>query len=319
MLTVKNLSQGTPIAYYRHGGVIKTIDYVPEQTEIDSSEIPSICNEDDYISIRDLSKLTRSYISKPELQHIKKALFSKHGDNLVRGMEDKCLKLYQISKFELEDRIPKEIHLKTKIMPTPIFLNGEKQRTSCGCFGLSGAGKSYMVGNLVKDLIKMDPKLKKRVFLFTRNIEDDPAFNGIKVKRIVLDEEFLSDPITREDLHDSITIFDDVDSIPDRAIRDTVLDLRNDLLQTGRHVNNHLYITSHELTGRHAKFIMGEMNSIVLFPSSGLPAGIMRILNNYAGLSKQVVDRLIKLDTRSIYIHLKAPLYCVSDHSVILL
>lgn len=319
MLTLKDNRNSVPVAYYRHGGKVCTIDYIDEEPMDDDLSIPSQCNSDAYLSERDLSKLSRSYISKPELKHIKKALFSKHGDSLVRGMEEKCLKLYQVAMFELQDRIPKEIHLKTMISPTPLFKHGEKQRSSIGFFGASGAGKSTACSKAVIDLLKIHTELKKNVFLFTRNTEDDPAFKGIKMERVILDEHYISEPLTRDDLENSITIFDDVDSIPDKTIRNLVIDLRHDLLQTGRHINNHIFCTSHELVGRSAKDMISELTTIVLFPKSGLTAGIVRILNNYAGMTTQVVNRLINLDTRCLYIHLKSPLYIVTDHSVILI
>ena len=45
--------------------------------------------------------------------------------------------------------------------------------------------------------------------------------------RIVLDESIVDDPITLHDLADTICIFDDIDVLPDKKIREAVYKILN--------------------------------------------------------------------------------------------
>jgi Mor family transcriptional regulator len=45
----------------------------------------------------------------------------------------------------------------------------------------------------------------------------------------------IDDPITLEELSDSVSIFDDIDVIPNKKVREAVYSLLNQILETGRH------------------------------------------------------------------------------------
>ena len=53
-------------------------------------------------------------------------------------------------------------------------------------------------------------------------LPDDPSLDSINPKRIELDDSLISDPIKAEDLKDSAVIFDDIDVLNNKKIREEV-------------------------------------------------------------------------------------------------
>lgn len=315
MLSLKE--NGIPLAYFKKYGKVGTVDYLEN---IHVSNIDNQCDKTMYITERDLADMTRSYIPTEYLRHIRKAIFDINGDKMVRDMDEKCLKLYQKAKFTLNDRIPKEIHINSKLRPIPFYNNdSEKQRLSVCAAGPSGSGKSYAIALLIKDLVKIYPKLKKRIFYYSRNMNKDPAYKNLDIKIIKLDEDYKEDPLPLEYFKNSIVIFDDIETIPDKKIKALVKDIRSDILECGRHLNINVFSTTHSLSGKESKDLMNECNSILFFPQSGLSGSIQKVLNVYGCLSNKNIKRLLNLNTRYIYFHTKHPMYIVTDYSVILI
>ena len=68
----------------------------------------------------------------------------------------------------------------------------------------------------------------------------------------------------------SITLFDDVDTIADKKIRAETLELRDDLLETGRHQRVTTIVATHQIfQGGKGKKTLSEATSVVLFPRAG--------------------------------------------------
>ncbi|MFM7990125.1 MAG: hypothetical protein ACKPKO_63500, partial [Candidatus Fonsibacter sp.] len=67
----------------------------------------------------------------------------------------------------------------------------------------------------------------------------------IKPKRIKLDDSLHTDPIKVQEFRESVCIFDDIDVISDKKIREVVYNTLNQILEIGRHFKIHCIVTNH--------------------------------------------------------------------------
>ena len=173
--------------------------------------------------------------------------------------------------------------------------------------GSSGCGKSYWVSRYLKLINKYQKK--RDIFIFS-DVEYDDAFDkGLKnVQRISLDESLIDDPITPEELKDSVCVFDDIDSIQNKQLKKTIYTLMNSLYRRGRHENITTISTTHNITDyTKSRVPINESSLIVLFCRSGSTAGQKYILERYCGLDKSVIKDIMKVKSRSIQIHKSYP------------
>ncbi|MFM7987905.1 MAG: hypothetical protein ACKPKO_52190, partial [Candidatus Fonsibacter sp.] len=66
----------------------------------------------------------------------------------------------------------------------------------------------------------------------------------IKPKRIKLDDSLHADPIKVQECKESACIFDDIDVISDKKIREAVYSILNQILEIGRHYQIHCIVTN---------------------------------------------------------------------------
>jgi hypothetical protein len=151
--------------------------------------------------------------------------------------------------------------------------------------GASGSGKSTYTANYAK-LYKQIFK-KNNVYVFSA-LKDDPSLDIIKPKRLKIDKESLiDDPILIDDLKDSLCIFDDIDVISNKELKEAVYNILNEILETGRHFNISCIITNHLPSSGHlTRRILNECHSITYFPHSGNNGKLKKFLIDQIGLDK---------------------------------
>jgi energy-coupling factor transporter ATP-binding protein EcfA2 len=172
--------------------------------------------------------------------------------------------------------------------------------------GPSGCGKSTFISMFLKEYVKMYPN--KKIYLFSRKSQD-PALDTIpKIKRIKLDESLYKDPIDIEkDFKNCCLIFDDTDSIMDKKINDAVMRLKDDALQVGRSLKIDVIITSHNVTNyKQSRIILQESQNVVLFIRC-VNRQTRYYLENYLGLKKEQIDKMLRLPSRWVVIKQTAP------------
>lgn len=150
--------------------------------------------------------------------------------------------------------------------------------------------------------------------------DDDPAFDygagsdNSEIKYVRIDESLVEDPIDPEELNKTLVIFDDIDTIPDKDQREYVTQLRNDLLETGRHVKCTMVNTSHHLTDyKRTRTLLNESTSVTFYPRMGGCSQIKRYLSVYAGMTRQQIDRILNLPSRWVTISRTAPMWVLYD------
>lgn len=186
--------------------------------------------------------------------------------------------------------------------------------------GPSGSGKSTYVSKYAKNYNSEFPN--NDIFVFSR-VDRDPTLDRIrKMKRILIDDELLTDPLQASDFKDCLIIFDDIDTIPNKEIKKAIVKLREDILETGRHSNIYVAITNHMIANyQETRKLLNESHQITVFPKSGGKEQIKKVFNYYIGLEKKKIDTILNDSTESRWITLckHAPMYILTEKSIFLI
>jgi hypothetical protein len=225
-----------------------------------------------------------------------------------------------ISESESEsDDGYEEIESNMKLEP---LLDMEK-RDIAYIAGPSGSGKSTFAVMLIKRFLKVYPE--KDFFLFSRtDYKTDPAFNGMKVNQVTINESLIKEPIdiTKELTGGCIVLFDDCNTIQDDKVKKAVDKLLADILEVGRKLGIWTVITNHLVIPNEKKIartVLNELYSLTVFPKSGSVQQISYVLKQYFGLDKKQIEKIIKLPSRWVTIHKNYPMYVIYEHGVYLL
>ena len=191
-----------------------------------------------------------------------------------------------------------------------------KEREILYITGPSGSGKSTYTRKFLEQYRK-----KHRdhpIYLFS-SLPEDESLDKIKPQRIRLDENIYEDPIHVEDLETSVVIFDDIDVISDRKIRDAVYTILNNVLEIGRHYNITCVVTNHLPTnGKDTRRILNEAHAVVYFPHSA-SGKIKYLLTEYLGVDKKMIAHFKWANSRWCCIFKNYPHIYMLEHEVGLL
>lgn len=231
-------------------------------------------------------------------------------------LNEKLKKYYDLCLDRIDKMTGRIIHLEDgNFEPIPIRINNQNDRIFIT--GPSGSGKSTWVSKYAINYQDLYPE--RPIFLFSRK-EEDPVLDDIdNLRRIVINEEFNEDPLTLEELQDSLCIFDDLDTLKDEAILKSVYKLRNDLLETGRSKNVDILITSH-IVFNHKKtsHMILESNSFVIFKQTA-QHHIKKYLREVHGFDLQDIEKILGLPSRWVQIHTSAPRFVLWETGSMLL
>lgn len=162
--------------------------------------------------------------------------------------------------------------------------------------GPSGSGKSTYASSLIKDYIKMYPDTE--FYLFSRtDAKNDPAFNGMKINQIRIDDSLLDNPIDIEkELGErSLLFFDDCGTIQNDKLKHYIEHLMSDIMEVGRKLHINIVITNHLVIPNERKFartVLNELQYLTFFPKSGSSQQISYALKTYFGLSKRQINTI---------------------------
>jgi predicted AAA+ superfamily ATPase len=246
--------------------------------------------------------------------------FDKIGKNIAiikGGKYDKKRLSISESNTNEDDEFIKEftkfhIHDEGKFQQVP---DKNKEREILYIVGASGSGKSTYATAYIKEVQKIHKDYPLYVF---STLTDD--FEELDPKRIRIDKDLIDNPITIEELKNSICVFDDIDVLPDKKVRESLIGTLNQILEVGRHFNVFLIMTNHLATnGKDTKRILNECHSITIFPHSGSGRNITYLLENYAGLDKKDILKIRKLKSRWATIFKHYPQCVLSEKNAYML
>lgn len=207
--------------------------------------------------------------------------------NYEEDIEEKSLKKKHIPHFKSVD-LPKNALFQQ--------YPDTKRERDCGMIvGASGSGKSYYVNQYMKNYKKA---YKKRDIYFFSVIKEDKSIDPDIVKRVRLDDTWISETLSIEDVENSLCVFDDVEQIKDIRIKQEVFRFINEILTAGRHTNTSIFLIVHYANNKsYLRDMLNEMNSFTFFPRS-MNRALVYLLENYVGLDKQEIKKIKLLKTR---------------------
>jgi len=222
------------------------------------------------------------------------------GKNLavIQGGTKNKDKVISICKEDEEDELRKPMRIlqlqegqKYQQMP-----NKETEREIMYITGASGSGKSTYIAKYCKEYRKLFPK--NEIYVFSA-LNEDTSLDVIKPKRVKIDQRMIDDPLNVDDFKDTLTVFDDIDVIGDKKLREAVYQCLNMLLETGRHTKASVCISNHLPTaGKDTRRVLNEAHSVTYFPQSGNGVSMKRLLVDYLGIDKKTISKIKKMKTR---------------------
>ena len=189
--------------------------------------------------------------------------------------------------------------------------------------GPSGSGKSTYASVLANTFHKLFPK--KDIFFFGRKSpKEDPAFaKNKKIIPVPIDANIVNNQVFLEDIDKgSLVIFDDVGTIHNKAQKDAVFHLMNDLMEVGRAKKIDVIITNHLINPEDRRFgrtVLNEMHSITIFGRSGSSYQINYVLKKYFGLDKKQIKEILELPSRWVTVYKTYPLAVLHEHGAYIL
>lgn len=189
--------------------------------------------------------------------------------------------------------------------------------------GPSGSGKTTYTVNLIKDYLKMYPT--SDFFLFSRtDYKGDPAFKGMRISQIKLDEQLLENPIDieKEISQNSILFFDDCNTVQNENLKKYVEKLMCDIMEVGRRLQINIMITNHLVIPNERKFArtcLNEIQYLTVFPKSGSSQQITYVLKTYFGLNNKQIQKILSLKSRWVTVIKQYPMTVMYDKGIYIL
>lgn len=210
-----------------------------------------------------------------------------------------------------------ELRLKNseaKLVPVPNI----ERRESTYASSPSGGGKSYFTNLYIEQFKEMFPDYL--ILLFSRKPADPILDQHKELVRMKLDENILIDPIDPvKELENSLLIFDDVDTLESKLMRDELFRLRNDILEIGRAKNTYIITTSHIIANySQTRTVLNEADNITIFPQHTIENQMIRLLDKYCGFTKEQIEKIKNLQSRWVSIYKKHPKYILYEKGIIL-
>jgi hypothetical protein len=258
----------------------------------------------------DFIRSHKKKLSMAEMNDLRRAL-----ESGKKPTDKNLIDIYNKLKEEYDKRSMKELIITDDGIISALPNYQDPERAFIG--GPSGSGKSFFVSRYLENLRRVFND--RDIFLFS-DVGDDECLDKFKPIRIKLDEKFLEDKYVPESFEDSIVVFDDIDSIENKKIKEKVGLLRDALLKRGRHKNTSVIVTNHLLNDyKNTRGTLNEVGSITFFPKCGSSHSIQYMLKMYVGLSAKQIQKIFSLPSRAVTVYKHYPMYVISDRNIHLL
>jgi hypothetical protein len=236
-------------------------------------------------------------------------------------------RIMPVTKIEKIIEQKSESEYKTMGMLVPVPKKEREQRNIYYIAGPSGCGKSYTSALIIKQWKKLYPYGK--IYLFSE-VKKDKALDKLINWRVdITDKKMIDKPIEPDEFKNtdgrgenrgSLVIFDDVDTITDKELFKSVHNLLDKLLQTGRHQNIDMIVTSHQLMDyKKTRILLQEAQNVIFFPQGGSIYHIDRFLKIYGGVNKHQLKKILGLPSQWVMFHKSYPQYVLYEHGAFLL
>jgi len=179
--------------------------------------------------------------------------------------------------------------------------------------GPSGSGKSTYTRMFLEEYKR---KYKDREIYLFSSLKEDESLDKIKPKRFKMDDTLWKDPLNAEELKESVCIFDDIDVITDKKIKEAVYKIMDNVLEIGRHFKITAVITNHLPTnGLFTRRILNEAHCYIFFPHSA-GGKIRYLLQEYLDIDKKMVSYFKNANSRWCCIFKNFPMAYMLEHEI---
>jgi Cdc6-like AAA superfamily ATPase len=177
----------------------------------------------------------------------------------------------------------------------------ERERNVRFITGQSGSGKSTSARKYIEEYHKL---YKKRPIYLFSYFDSDKSLDACKyIKRIKLDDSFVNTSFHVSDFQDSLIIFDDIDCIKNKALKNKLVHILGSLLELGRHHNVEVIYCSHVATkGNETQCILNETTCLTIYPKVMSSRSLKYLLESYFGLDKSQIRKIKMLNSRAVSI-----------------
>lgn len=293
---------GKPIAIYKNDDQRKIIRLTEEK-----EEARKVDNISSMLSDKEMKQITAGLTTR-DMINLERAITLEN-----RPVDSILASRYDIIKELINDKRDREIStVEGDYIPYP------QRNDIIYLIGATGSGKSTSIRRYLIEFKKAFPEVKK-FFLFTDNEVDDPVLDGLGIKKFILNEKIWQNPIKPVELHDSVVIFDDVDSIQDKKIHRAIVDLKASCMKQGVSKNDiTCIVTNHDACeGLSTKATITNAKYIYVYSQGGTTG--LDYLYKKLGLTKEQIKKLKSLKSRTTIIHKRFPFYVIHTHGVFLL
>jgi hypothetical protein len=302
-----------PIAIIKGGPFNDKIVYLHETK---SEDLKIKKDPSSLIKAEDLRLENDNKLSEQQLNRIYLAI--RKGEVSTDILADPRLKnLFDKTKEKVSEREFTNLVLENGGKFLPIPLEKANQRDFVLVSGPSGSGKSYWTGQYIKTYHTLHPE--NEIFIFSKKDSDDSFDKFDYVNRIDLDSILDGDELDCKDFTNSLVIFDDIENILDKQIKDAVYKLKDNLAETGRSENIFMIVCSHQaMNYKTTRIDLNESNKFVIF-KNGNSYHIKRLLKEYAGLDTKTIQKILDLPSRWMMISKNYPMYVMCDTEIFLI
>lgn len=281
-----SFTDGKPLAIFKDTNNKNKILYANEKGDIIDDDnlyniIQDFINNNNSLNMGQINEIYQSLKNEtpPKNQKLKNLYY-----NLINTNNNNKNKVFNINNGSM----------------LPLFDKNE-ERMVYYIAGMSGSGKSTFTSEIIDQYIKMYPK--NNIILFSNKPEDPVLDKFKKLIRIELNEDLLMEPITLNELKNSLIIFDDVEYTPNKQIGQELDRIRDLILQQGRSYKISFCYISHQLTNyKQSRVILNECHRCVLFPKMTTTYSLKYLLEKYFGFNKKEIMKLKQLPSRWVCI-----------------
>jgi hypothetical protein len=137
---------------------------------------------------------------------------------------------------------------------------------------------------------------------------------------VPVDDELVKSPLKLEEFHDSLVIFDDIESSEFPKATKMAYNLLDDMCKNGRHHRISVIFCNQECRmGTKTKPILSTVTTLIIFPKNCSLYQTEKLLKDHVGMSKMQIKDALKLNTRWEVISKACPQYIMHEHGCYLL
>ena len=291
-----SLDSGRPLAMFKDGKFDKEILHI--NTDIEKTKKKELDTDQTAILIENLYRTMGSKLNFRKMELLRDSIQNKR-----RPVNRELAQFYDYSMKMISNNENREIVLEEGEL-VPIFDTNQERSVFMIC-GMSGSGKSTYTAALCKTYHQQFPKNK--IILFS-NKPSDPVFDILSyIDRITITEELVKDPITLNELENSLVLYDDIECNTSKEIDKELTRISDLVLQQGRSFKcSFVYITHQSNNYKATRNILNECHHIVVFPAMCTRYSLNYLFKNYFGFDKETIAKICKLPSRWVQVT-KAP------------